>query len=291
MAGWFRCLPYAIASVFVVACSSNTTVTPGPRATASPTASPTPAPASPSPAPSVTSSPTPSHSSTPTPAPTPTATASAPPVQTVYWTLFYGDGSGTLEPHQVEYANTPLTAGSTYTDVSGTNANVLRCTNAMAVDGSGHIWILAAQSSCSRPYTSVLDEFAPPITPQSTPIATYTLSPPGLADAMTFDSSGDLFVGDVYNNQVLEYAGPLTGGGTLSPALTLSSGLNQPNGVAVDTHGNLFVSNGKSTGTSSIAVFHTPVSTMTTPTFLSGLTNPGGLILDSAGNLYGSTTP
>ncbi len=90
------------------------------------------------------------------------------------------------------------------------------------------------------------------------------------------------------NNSALKYAGPFKKSGTLSPATTVTDGLDEPSGIALDASGNLYISNFGSSGSNSIAVFSTPVSNRK-PYYLDGLYSPGGLIFDKQGNLYASS--
>jgi len=217
-----------------------------------------------------------------------TALSSAPlfTPQTVYWDLFK---AGTQ--NQLEFAATPLTMSSPFTDISGTVGNALHCTSGMTFDSSGRLFVLSAVNSCSAPYASLLQVFNVPVTQSSVPVASFTLPGTGIDDNLTFDNSGNLWIEDNFNNSVSEFTGPFTSSRALTAALTLTNGILSPSGVAVDAAGDVFVANQQSHGTNSIAVFHAPVSNATVPTFLNGLTGPGGLIFDTQGNLYASNNP
>jgi hypothetical protein len=233
---------------------------------------------------------------TPTPTPSPAPTATVPgatptptPVagaQTVYWTPFHVQPS-----YQLAFAPLPLTASSSHTEVAGTAGNRLNCTTGMTVDQQGRLWILSNPSGCSVPFATTAEVFIPPITSSSTPAYAFPLTGTGRIDHVIFDKSGNLWASDQYNRAVYEYTGPFPTSRTLSPALTLTSGITVPGGVAVDASGNVYVSLLGSSGTKSIAVFRTPLSNTTTPTYLNGLTHPAGLRFDSAGNLYASSNP
>jgi hypothetical protein len=214
-------------------------------------------------------------------------TSPPPPMNlAVYWDLF---NAGTQ--NQLQFAPWPLTTSSPTTDISGNVGNNLQCTSGMTFDSSGRLWVISNPSGCSAPFPSVIQVFQPPVTQSSTPVLTFALPGTGDKDSLTFDSSGNLWVEDNFNSTVSEFSGPFTSSHTLTPALTLSTGINAPSGVAVDTSGSVYVANNTSSGTNSIAVFHTPVSASTVPTFLNGLHGPGGLIFDSQGNLYASSNP
>src|SRR6202035_3307362 len=188
----------------------------------------------------------------------------------------------------VEHTWLPLTAESAYASISGTSHNKLRCTAGEAIDSKGRLWILSHPSGCVAPFRSILTVFTLPISATSAPILTFTLPGKGDDDNLAFDQSGNLWVGDAYSSAVYEFTGPFPSSRTLIPALTLTSGISTPSGVAVNAEGDVFVANVTSTGTHSIAVFEGPVTSSTVPTFLNGLTAPGGLVFDSHGSLYAS---
>jgi sugar lactone lactonase YvrE len=193
--------------------------------------------------------------------------------------------------NQLEFAATPLTTSSPFTDISGTVGNGLHCTSGMTFDSSGRLFVLSAVNSCSAPYPSLLQVFNVPISQSSVPVLSFTLPGTGDYDNLTFDHGGNLWIEDGKNNSVSEFTGPFTSSGPLTAAVTLTTGIHVPSGVAVDAAGDVFVANATSAGSNSIAVFHAPVSNATVPTFLNGLNGPGGLIFDTQGNLYASNNP
>jgi hypothetical protein len=208
--------------------------------------------------------------------------------QRVYWDLFNGQAG--LQ-YQLESAALPLAAKSSAVEISGTSGNKLRCTAGMAVDAKARLWVLSYPNGCSAPYSASLQVFTSPVTQSSTPAYSFALPGVGDDDNMTFDRAGNLWVEDAYNSAVYEFSPPFVSGTTLIPAVTLTNGISRPSGIAVDAHGDVVVSNVRSTGVHSITVFHAPVTSLTTPTFLDGLQTPGGLIFDARGNLYASNNP
>lgn len=128
--------------------------------------------------------------------------------------------------------------------------------------------------------------------------------------AITFDSSGNLWVADQNNNRVLEYKAPFLtheaasiGMGqsdlTSSGTATTPTGLNSPSGLAFDPSGNLWVVDSLN---SRVVEYKAPFSTgeaasvvigqsgLTSSDFTdlnsTGLSYPTGLAFDSTGNLW-----
>ena len=128
--------------------------------------------------------------------------------------------------------------------------------------------------------------------------------------ALTFDSSGDLWVADSYGNRILEYKAPFTTAEaaslvigqpsftSIAPAAT-STGLNTPNGLAFDSSGDLWVSDSSN---NRVLEYKAPLSTAEAASLVIGQSNftsgalvaasatsldsPYGLALDSSGNLW-----
>jgi sugar lactone lactonase YvrE len=144
------------------------------------------------------------------------------------------------------------------------------------------------------------------------------LSAHSLADPqdLALDAQGDLFVADSSNNRVLEYLAPLSSGMAASRVFgqpdfshnTANNGgrtarsLDEPFGVAVDAHGNLYVADELN---QRVLEYNAPLSSGMAASrvfgqggsFTTGLANnggvsansldvPAGLALDSHGNLY-----
>lgn len=113
------------------------------------------------------------------------------------------------------------------------------------------------------------------------------------------DLNGMLYVANNGNGTVTEY--PF---GATSPSVTLSGGpLVDPNGIAVDNNGTVYVTSGTSAGACYVLVY--PKGASTPSEQINGFDLPVGLAIDRKGNLYvgdalanvvwkvrkGSTTP
>ena len=95
-----------------------------------------------------------------------------------------------------------------------------------------------------------------------------------LPSGLAFDSSGNLYISNIYSGTVTE----VTPGGAYS---TFASGFDQPEGLAFDSQGNLYVANNGNNTVSEV----TPSGVAST--FVSsGLDQPEGLAFDADGNLY-----
>lgn len=201
-------------------------------------------------------------------------------LQHVYWTLFNPQSFP-----EVQIAKVPLHAKSKVTNIDGNSGNTLNYASGMHVDSSGRLWILVLGYYSGAPGS--VSVFDLPLKPTSVPKFTFGLSGTSDPDHLAFDPSGNLWVTSHSNGSVLEYTGPFTSSGELSPATTLTDGITQPAGIAFDKRGNLYVTV-LSAGTKSIAVFAKPISNKQ-PYYLGGLFGEGGLIFDAQGNLYASS--
>lgn len=126
------------------------------------------------------------------------------------------------------------------------------------------------------------------------------------------DSPGNVWVADSYNNRILEFRSPYSNGEAASIVLGQSgftaygasssaSGLDLPAGVAVDSSGNVWVSDclnnrvlefvkgssGFKTGQAAALVLgQSSFATNTSATSITGMDCPQGLAFDSAGDLW-----
>lgn len=145
-----------------------------------------------------------------------------------------------------------------------------------------------AFDSASNLYVSTKNDqvfvFAHPVTNASTPVATINLPGGGDPVYIAIDSANNLWVEDANNLKVYKFTGPFSGTTTPAPAVTLSTGLPSPEGIAFDAAGNLYVGN----DSGNIQIFTAPIANNASPTGspLTGATTCRGIAFDQAGNLY-----
>lgn len=249
------------------------------------------------------------------------------------------DGQGNLfvadtYNNRVLVYTTPITSGmaaslvlgqpdftSNLTNNGGTSANSLAAPVGVAIDGQSNLYVADGNHR-------VL-EYNTPLTTDTTADRVFgqpdftsnTFNNGGISAGSLYrpygvglDSHGNLFVADSLNNRVLEYDTPLTtdtGADRVfgQPSFTSNtannggisaSSLHLPNGIALDSHGNLFVAdsnNHRALGydapltadTKADRVFRQPDFTSTSPNnggvAASSLLGSEGLAVDGADNL------
>jgi len=109
-----------------------------------------------------------------------------------------------------------------------------------------------------------------------------TLSNGGQGDGTAIDGSGNVYVVDQVNSQVMELAA-----GSFTQTTVVTSGLLNPSALALDGAGNLYVSD---TGNSRVEMVPNENGTLNSADMstvsISGLGSPRGLATDGSGNLY-----
>jgi hypothetical protein len=160
-----------------------------------------------------------------------------------------------------------------YNAPSATIANGVNHPQALASDSRGDLFV--ANGSGSNTVTL----YEPPY--GGAPSATIAA---GIDDpvAIAVDASADLFVVNEAANTVTVYDPPYVGAPTV-----ISRGLNAPNSLALDLHGNLFVANLNSTP-NSVVEYSPPFSAQSQPvaTITNGINEQGAIGLNGSANLF-----
>src|SRR5580698_661421 len=160
-----------------------------------------------------------------------------------------------------------------YTGAPATISNAINHPQALAVDARGNLFV--ANGSASNTVTI----YSPPYNgPPQTTISAGIDDPVDLV----LDSSSNLYVVNQAHNTVAVYAPPYA-----APPTILSKGLNAPNSVALDAHGNLFVANLNSTP-NSVVEFSPPFNVQSDPvvTITNGVNEQGQIGIGGSANLF-----
>jgi sugar lactone lactonase YvrE len=173
---------------------------------------------------------------------------------------------------------------------------------AVAFDADGNMWVASSASHTLEKYTPSQLAMTGKVTPTVT-ISTNTSNFGALSNpnGLAFDKDGNLWVANLSNNTVVKFtSAQLAQSSSPLPVVTISSNsnvpgngsLNQPNCLAFDRDGNLWVTN--RTGAQPI-VKYTPaqqaVGGVVTPAVMIGANNgslnfPMGIAFDKDGNLW-----
>ena len=147
-----------------------------------------------------------------------------------------------------EYAP-PYTSGPALTITNGVTAP-----QQTLIDPSGNLFVLNNNAQVT--------EYAPPYT--GSPTLVGSTSP--YASVMAMDSDANLFIG-YFTNSVSVYAKPYTG----SPTVTITNGINDPDALAFDDAGDLFVAN---FGNNSVTEYAPPYTGSPVVTITNGVSGP-----------------
>jgi len=133
---------------------------------------------------------------------------------------------------------------------------------------------------CANPGDLYSGQLANSEVDKFTPAGTRTVFVSGfVADALAFDSRGNLFVADTSTHKIKK----VTPGKVTTDFATITN----PMGLAFDQSGNLFVSDASSGGSNGSIIKLSPTgSNIALPPGFSGLSGPFGLAFDHDGNLF-----
>jgi hypothetical protein len=234
-------------------------------------------PAGPTPSPKPTSS----SGATPTPMPTPTGSSAD-------HFVYYSTLNLNLDAPSLGGVTYPMTSTSAPAlTIDGSSANKLTGAAPLLIDSSGRLWALSGLNS-----PAIIGIFDTPLTSTSVPNVVLTLPGGVVANAMAFDSSGNLWVASWNAGAIsaYEFTGPFNVSATLVAAhhfpVAGCSDSASYFGVALSPSDDLYVTCNASPAASSIAVLLKSTSYGSVDHYLSGLGNSSALVFDFAGDLY-----
>lgn len=242
-------------------------------------------------------------------APNPTATITGPDTGLTYPTGVALDSSGNI--YVANAGSSSGGADSVFVFPPGSNGDVVPSATitgnatglafpaAITLDSAGNIYV-ANQGSEIGGVDSVT-EYAVGASGNAAPRATLSGANTGLAtpSAITLDSSGDLWVAnmDLFAGSIEGSVEMFTAGssGNATPTVTIygsCSGMDTPQGIAVDSSGNIYLANsGFLMSNPNISVYSAGSNTCATAAAViegaaTTLAQPAGLLLDSSLNVY-----
>jgi hypothetical protein len=231
-----------------------------------------------------------------------TATGSATPT-----TIISGTNTGFSDAHRAAFDAkgnmyvTNASGGSVAVYAAGATGNATPTTtisgaatglvgpSGIALDASGNIYVANLGGGVTV--------YAAGATGNATPTATISGAATGLSspNGLALDAKGNIYVaneccdtGNGYGS-VTVYAAGATGNAAPTATITgLATGLDRPHALALDSSGNIYVTNASG---NSVTVYAASATGNATPTTtISGaltlLSNPNGIALDDKGNIY-----
>jgi hypothetical protein len=138
----------------------------------------------------------------------------------------------------------------------------------VALDGAGNLYITAGSGVVIVPNEKG--------TLNAADQSVLNISGLGSARGVAVDASGDVYVADATNGDVVEVSSP-------GVQTTIASGLTSPHGVAVDAAGNVYVATNN-------AVTEYPFGGGTPVPYGTGYNNPRGIAVDAGGAVYVADT-
>lgn len=152
-----------------------------------------------------------------------------------------------------------------------------------AVDGAGNLYVADATFGIAK----IPNENGTLNAAHQTPLS--ITGGVNLPAEMAFDSVGDLFIADSYNNRIIKLV-PVNGVLDVAHPTYLGTGLTDPNGVAVDAAGNVFIAdtgfpadpmNGKYG-----RIVKIPEGTGSQQTLSINVSGPSSIAIDASGQLF-----
>ena len=207
-------------------------------------------------------------------------------------------GPGLNGPSVTEYGSTATGPAAPIAVILGSNTN-LAVPFGVALDPSGNIYVTNRSSSSNSitEYVAGANNDIAPVSTISGPLTRLT-QPSGIA----IDRSGNIYAANylasTQSSTVTEFAP--NSNGNAPPAALISgalTGLNDPVGIALDSSGNIYVSNiGSSTGGVDSITEYTagsngnmaPIATISGAE--TGLSQPYGVAVDQFGNIYAANS-
>jgi DNA-binding beta-propeller fold protein YncE len=184
--------------------------------------------------------------------------------------------------YRIEIINPATCAGITKFGTSGTGSANFNWPYSLAIRNSDRtVWVADTYNSRVKIYNA--DTYA---------YIGFWGYPGSVTNALHLPSgiaispvNGHVFVADQLNNRVSELTD--TGGGLGISFVRAYTGLNAPQGVAVDSAGNVIVAN---TGAGNVQVFNPDGTMGVTITAADGMDDPQNVAVDSAGNILVADT-
>ncbi len=162
-----------------------------------------------------------------------------------------------------------------------------------SIDGVGSVTTLTTNGSSGLPVGSAAVNWTLGFAGRTNTLQATAVGLSGSPLVFTATGSKSLYVANQANNSITVYVASANGNATPTNTIAgFSTGLSQPQGIARDRAGNIYVTNPNPfTGSGSITVYAPGASGNATPTatIVGGntrLAGPTGIALDGAGNIY-----
>jgi sugar lactone lactonase YvrE len=166
-----------------------------------------------------------------------------------------------------------ITPGGAQSSFGSLSSNLFG--SGLAIDNSDDVFVVAQDVTSGSPFPSTIFKFTPDGT-QST-----FGSLPGQSFGLAFDSAGNLFAADSFDQVIYEFT-PL-GEASVFVGPSAFTSVQGPTGLAFDRLGNLFVSTAGNPGGDAILKF-TPGGAEST--IATNLNNPRGIAFNTKGKLF-----